>query len=44
MTYAAQVRRLLLGSAIAAGAVTAIVLGLVLIGATDADGARVPGR
>lgn len=43
MTYAAQVRRLLIGAAVAAGAVTGIVLGLVLLVATGAEGARVLG-
>lgn len=43
MTYGAQVRRLLLAVAVTTGAVTASVLGLVVLVATREDGVRVLG-
>ncbi|MGO1166162.1 MAG: sensor histidine kinase [Janibacter sp.] len=43
MTYGAQVRRLLLGTAIGAGVVTALVLGLVVLVMSGPDGATLLG-
>ena len=43
MTYGAQVRRLVLAVAVTAGAITALVLGLVVLAATGSDGGRVLG-
>lgn len=43
MTYAAQIRRLLLSTVIGAAVLTALVLGVVAVAATDSQGVRVAG-